>query len=284
MIPASSGRGGLLVGAVVVVAMLASELVFVAASGEEEGMPASFDWIGFISEVHDHARAPSNAALNRRRELRAEAWTEDKSMPRPYHPRPDERPQLPTVEERVLQSVHLHSKVLSICSTEVERSRVGVGSTFSTPAETQRVLAVEYRARIRCWEDNARAFATSKFSMVKPRVPLIPPPPVREVGVAARESHEVRPDGGTRGKSPQGNTPQLPAERLPSDCRGKSSGEFERVVPTVLADTNRLVTEAEGWIARLTSDDNYRRLLQLAVLRRDAVLLSGLLEVVRQRR
>lgn len=116
--------------------------------------------------------------------------------------------------------------------------------------------------------------------MVKPRVPLIPPPPQREVGVRdAAAAH-----AGTRGESPQGNTEPAPEERLPNGYRGKSSGEFERVVAPVIADTNVLVAEAEGWIQRLTSDDNYRRLLQLAVLRRDAVLLSGLLDVVRQRR
>ncbi len=36
--------------------------------------------------------------------------------------------------------------------------------------------------------------------------------------------------------------------------------------------------EAEGWISKLTDDDNYRRLLKLAVLRRDVVPLSGLLD------
>jgi hypothetical protein len=66
--------------------------------------------------------------------------------------------------------------------------------------------------------------------------------------------------------------------------RGKSSGEFQSVGHVLRADTNTLVQEAEGWIAKLTDDDNYRRLLQLAVLRRDAALLYGLLEVVRHRR
>lgn len=50
------------------------------------------------------------------------------------------------------------------------------------------------------------------------------------------------------------------------------------------SDVGALVAEAEQCMATLTLDDNHRRLLQLAVLRRDTALLSGLLEVVRQRR
>ena len=71
------------------------------------------------------------------------------------------------------------------------------------------------------------------------------------------------------------------AQTQPTAYRGSSSGEFKRAVVGPAVDTNLLVVEAEQWIARLPADDHHRRLLQLAALRRDPALLTGLLEMVR---
>jgi hypothetical protein len=101
--------------------------------------------------------------------------------------------------------------------------------------------------------------------MANRRVPLIPPP----LGEHA---------------DPRKATEEARAREPHAPYRGKSSGEFQRVVTGQGPDTNALVAEAERSIAELTEDDNYRRLLQLAVLRRDAALLTGLLEVIRLRR
>lgn len=108
--------------------------------------------------------------------------------------------------------------------------------------------------------------------MAARRIPLIPPPPHSETSAGVREDERGHEPGASHGKPG------------PIAYRGKSSGEFQRIGSGVGADVTALVLEAERWIAELTSDDNYRRLLQLAVLRRDAALLTGLLEVIRHRR
>lgn len=72
---------------------------------------------------------------------------------------------------------------------------------------------------------------------------------------------------------------------LPTEYRGKSSGEFQRVVPTIAGaapDANSLIVEAERHLLTLPASDRNRRLLEVAILRRDTALLSGLLEVFRR--
>lgn len=71
---------------------------------------------------------------------------------------------------------------------------------------------------------------------------------------------------------------------LPSEYRGKSSGEFQRVAPGVAPDANALIAEAERYLLTLPPTDRNRRLLDVAILRRDTALLSGLLEVLRRER
>lgn len=69
---------------------------------------------------------------------------------------------------------------------------------------------------------------------------------------------------------------------LPSEYRGKSSGEFERVISPQAPDTSGLIAEAERYLEKLPRSDRHRRLLEVAILRRDSALLNGLLEVLRQ--
>jgi hypothetical protein len=70
---------------------------------------------------------------------------------------------------------------------------------------------------------------------------------------------------------------------LPSVYRGKSSGEFQRAIPHLAPDANALISEAEHHLASLPASDRNRRLLEVAILRRDTALLSGLLESLRKR-
>lgn len=119
--------------------------------------------------------------------------------------------------------------------------------------------------------------------MATRRNSLIPPPP------PVASSAERRNSENDVASTPRGTVPKSAAKvghtaQLSTAYRGKSSGEFQRVGSAFGGDTNTLVAEAEQWLPRLTTDDNYRRLLQLAILRRDPALLSGLLDVIRQRR
>lgn len=80
---------------------------------------------------------------------------------------------------------------------------------------------------------------------------------------------------------------RLPSEALrsaplPSEYRGKSSGEFQRVAPGSAPDANALIAEAERHLLTLSPADRNRRLLEVAILRRDTALLGGLLEVFRR--
>jgi hypothetical protein len=130
--------------------------------------------------------------------------------------------------------------------------------------------ALEYTSPSGSLGDNASTFATSNtLFMATRRIPLIPPP-LPQVGADA-----VRGVGDEQASSAP--------ETAPHGYRGKSSGEFRRVNATLGGHTDALVAEAERWLGQLTSDDNYHRLLQLAVLRRDPALLTGLLAALRAR-
>lgn len=69
---------------------------------------------------------------------------------------------------------------------------------------------------------------------------------------------------------------------LPAAYRGKSSGEFQRVTTHMAPDANQLIGEAERTLARLPTTDRNRRLLEVAILRRDTALLNGILESLRR--
>jgi hypothetical protein len=75
-----------------------------------------------------------------------------------------------------------------------------------------------------------------------------------------------------------------PPAPLPREYRGKSSGEFQRVTsdPGIAPDANSLIAEAERHLVTLPPSDRNRRLLEVAILRRDTALLGGLLEVFRR--
>jgi hypothetical protein len=49
----------------------------------------------------------------------------------------------------------------------------------------------------------------------------------------------------------------------------------------VAPDANQLIVEAEGRLAKLPVSDRNRRLLEVAILRRDTALLNGILESLR---
>ncbi len=74
-----------------------------------------------------------------------------------------------------------------------------------------------------------------------------------------------------------------PPAPLPSEYRGKSSGEFQRVVVSAAPDAASLVAEAERHLVTLPSSDRNRRLLEVAILRRDTALLNGLLADYRRK-
>lgn len=65
---------------------------------------------------------------------------------------------------------------------------------------------------------------------------------------------------------------------LPAAYRGKASGEFQRVIHQPAVDTNGLIAEAERQLLSLPASDRNRRLLEVAILRRDPALLRGLLQ------
>lgn len=88
----------------------------------------------------------------------------------------------------------------------------------------------------------------------------------------------VRREGLPKAPTPSDNAP------LPTHYRGKSSGEFQRVVAGAAPDTNGLIAEAERWLVNLAPTDRNRRLLEVAILRRDTALLNGLLDVFRRGR
>lgn len=68
---------------------------------------------------------------------------------------------------------------------------------------------------------------------------------------------------------------------LPAAYRGKASGEFQRVAAPPAADTNGLIAEAERQLLSLPASDRNRRLLEVAILRRDPALLRGILQSLR---
>jgi hypothetical protein len=68
---------------------------------------------------------------------------------------------------------------------------------------------------------------------------------------------------------------------LPAVYRGKASGEFQRVAAPPAADTNGLIAEAERQLLSLPASDRNRRLLEVAILRRDPALLRGILQSLR---
>lgn len=88
----------------------------------------------------------------------------------------------------------------------------------------------------------------------------------------------LRREGSPTSPNPSDNAP------LPTHYRGKSSGEFQRVVAGAAPDTNGLIAEAERWLVNLAPTDRNRRLLEVAILRRDTALLNGLLDVFRRGR
>lgn len=101
-------------------------------------------------------------------------------------------------------------------------------------------------------------------------------------GSQERNDVKVSGDGATPAlSSSDGSTAPPAAPLLPSEYRGKSSGEFQRVSAVTAPDANSLIAEAEGYLLRLHPSDRNRRLLEVAILRRDTALLSGLLKVFR---
>lgn len=97
---------------------------------------------------------------------------------------------------------------------------------------------------------------------------ITPPAQTRPTEIATTESSATR-----------GST----AQPLPPAYRGKSSGEFQRVTTHVAPDANQLIVEAENKLAQLPISDRNRRLLEVAILRRDTALLNGILESLRRR-
>jgi hypothetical protein len=91
-------------------------------------------------------------------------------------------------------------------------------------------------------------------------------------------------DGATRTAAAPQRAPFMapPAAPLPTEYRGKSSGEFQRVVSGSAPDANTLIAQAERHLLTLAPSDRNRRLLEVAILRRDTALLNGLLEVFRR--
>lgn len=83
-------------------------------------------------------------------------------------------------------------------------------------------------------------------------------------------------------RAPHGETGPSRSAPLPTEYRGKSSGEFQRVAPGSAPDANALIAEAERYLLTLSPTNRNRRLLEVAILRRDTALLGGLLEVFRR--
>jgi hypothetical protein len=112
-----------------------------------------------------------------------------------------------------------------------------------------------------------------------------PPTPVRRTAdesVAQRGAGERSSrDGSTRAVERNQFVPPPPAP-LPTEYRGKSSGEFQRVSTGSAPDANSLIAEAERYLLTLAPSDRNRRLVEVAILRRDTALLGGLLEVFRR--
>ena len=122
--------------------------------------------------------------------------------------------------------------------------------------------------------------------MATRRISLIPPPPF-PASPGERRDSASRDSERWETSTARATVPKSVAKvghtgQLPTAYRGKSSGEFQRVAAPFSVDVNVLVAQAEQCLLELAPEDNYRRLLQLAVLRRDAGLLSGLLAVIRR--
>jgi len=94
-----------------------------------------------------------------------------------------------------------------------------------------------------------------------------------------QQASALLPSGG----SPKGSARPNDAA-LPAHYRGKSSGEFQRVTVGAAPDTNSLIAEAEHWLVNFAPTDRNRRLLEVAILRRDTALLNGLLDEFRRGR
>lgn len=114
-----------------------------------------------------------------------------------------------------------------------------------------------------------------------------PPTPERNAAVGGGNEHNdaILPrDGATSAAAAERLPLAPPPALLPREYRGKSSGEFQRVTtdPGTAPDANSLIAEAERYLITLSPSDRNRRLLEVAILRRDTALLGGLLEVFRR--